>query len=150
MLAFFFSFSFFTHYIKILVCDQATTCSGNGDCNVNGTCSCLPGYDGYNCSSCVPNYFGEFCNVRMSFYLDFCFLLFSSYFVTYYWVDCDAPSTCHGQGVCNTTTGSCECQGNFVGKDCYMCMPPHYGPSCDICTLLSSSLFLFVFFNIVL
>lgn len=78
------------------------------------------------------------------------FLLFSSYFVTYYWVDCDAPSTCHGQGVCNTTTGSCECQGNFVGKDCYMCMPPHYGPSCDICTLLSSSLFLFVFFNIVL
>lgn len=39
-------------------CDDAITCAGNGNCNVNGLCECKLGFDvSTNCSSCAPSHF---------------------------------------------------------------------------------------------
>ncbi|EGG17670.1 putative cell surface glycoprotein [Cavenderia fasciculata] len=51
-----------------IYCLASETCSGNGNCQPDGTCKCLDGtgYYGDDCGSCQSGYFGGSCNMRFN------------------------------------------------------------------------------------
>ncbi|KAL0251551.1 hypothetical protein GEMRC1_000764 [Eukaryota sp. GEM-RC1] len=72
-------------------CDAETTCSGNGECDLDGICSCYEDpkkgfWTGGNCDKCHPSYTGSNCTT----------------------VICSPEVTCNGNGVCNDE-GQCDC-----------------------------------------
>lgn len=46
-------------------------------------------------------------------------------------VDCNATTTCHGHGSCNSTTGACVCSTGWSDATCNTCAQDYYGTSCQ-------------------
>lgn len=47
-------------------------------------------------------------------------------------VDCLASDTCHGNGVCDSLTGQCNCIEGFDNTtNCNTCTNDHYGDTCS-------------------
>lgn len=111
------------------LCDPTTTCSGNGVCNTDGTCSCNQGYAGSDCGQCDTNYY---------LYPDCIF--------------CMADSTCNGHGTCGNGLQTrrnrlasklglkifilrvCTCNTGYAGVFCNQCDTGYVGyPNCVPC-----------------
>lgn len=74
---------------------DATTCTGHGVAQSDGSCVCAPEFAGNgSCSACAANYY-DYPTCRF----------------------CDASTTCAGGGTCSTT-GTCECLAGFAGAGC--------------------------------
>jgi len=92
------------------LCDTVQTCHSHGDCNATQGCACHFGYKGDTCASCETDlqYYGP--NPVPGSNETVC---------TY----CDATTTCHDFGVCNTTDGACVCKEGHTAPDCLSCQP---------------------------
>lgn len=45
--------------------------------------------------------------------------------------DCSRLSNCNGNGICDSLTGTCQCQGDWVGEDCGTYIGPPIPPTCQ-------------------
>ncbi|KAL4138227.1 hypothetical protein PRIC2_001734 [Phytophthora ramorum] len=76
-------------------------CSRHGTCGSDNTCTCFPGYTGYDCN-------GRACPTRDP-WVDFA-------------TDKDSvrsvPQECSNRGRCNRGNGRCECDAGFAGVAC--------------------------------
>ncbi|KAL4166469.1 hypothetical protein KRP22_013727 [Phytophthora ramorum] len=76
-------------------------CSRHGTCGSDNTCTCFPGYTGYDCN-------GRACPTRDP-WVDFA-------------TDKDSvrsvPQECSNRGHCNRGNGRCECDAGFAGVAC--------------------------------
>ncbi|KAL0229610.1 hypothetical protein GEMRC1_013143 [Eukaryota sp. GEM-RC1] len=98
-------------------CEAETTCSGNGECDLDGICSCYEDpkrgfWTGGNCDKCHPSYTGHNCTT----------------------VICSPEVTCNGNGVCNDE-GQCDCfsdddRGFWSGDRCIFCISGYSGSEC--------------------
>src|SRR3989338_171448 len=94
------------------MCNDSTTCSGNGKCNATLDCECDSGWNGRFCNFCQKNRYGNNCNVY-----------------------CDSSITCSSHGYCNIE-GQCNCfndstSGYWSFADCGSCMNGYYGELCS-------------------
>lgn len=48
-------------------------------------------------------------------------------------LDCEASTTCHGHGACDSVNGLCACEPTFsASTNCSSCEPDHYNyPGCS-------------------
>ncbi|XP_071506024.1 uncharacterized protein [Diadema antillarum] len=48
--------------------------------------------------------------------------------------ECDGgiSTACNNHGVCSVSTGLCQCEPNWIGKDCSQCAPGWFGTDCSI------------------
>ncbi|KAL0250896.1 hypothetical protein GEMRC1_000110 [Eukaryota sp. GEM-RC1] len=109
-------------------CDAETTCSGNGECYLDGICSCYEDpkrgfWTGGNCDKCHPSYTGSNCTT----------------------VICSPEVTCNGNGVCNDE-GQCDCfsdddRGFWSGKRCIFCISGYSGSECKVADVQPESPF---------
>mmetsp|Transcript_1545 Transcript_1545/g.3304 ORF Transcript_1545/g.3304 Transcript_1545/m.3304 type:complete len:591 (+) Transcript_1545:547-2319(+) len=105
------------HDFDFFESEKCYHCSGNGACN-NGTCICNEGFYGSDCSTlacanscseageCIQMFPISQCNCRDIYGGDDCSVAFCLN-------NCNTP-----QGTCNTTTGLCTCESEFIGEDC--------------------------------
>lgn len=119
----FFIYKYFTD------CNPADTCNGHGKCNGSGLCECNPGFIG-NCHHCAENFYGPNCDVGMYFFLLSSFIYQC---INNFNKECEANTTCRGNGVCNHGTGECDCDPKDAGVSCSGCIEHLYGPSCIKC-----------------
>lgn len=102
----------------------ATSCSGNGSCQiVDGLvdCDCTAGYTGTYCDLCATG-----------FHLD---VVSGNCVTNEACVDTSVPSAdCNSNGTCNDTTGLviCECNAGWTGITCEVCASGYHfnGSSC--------------------
>lgn len=120
-------------------------CSNNGKCDtLYGNCTCNSGFTGPDCQPCADTYancdgyVNDGCcvpgNQYYSFTKDKCQKScgeggFKVGFESCY-VDKKIPKpnlcdgkTCSGRGVCEQTTGKCNCNGGYQGNDCEKSIP---------------------------
>jgi hypothetical protein len=138
---------------KACVC-RKQSCNLFGQCNANGTCECAGHWNGTGCSDCTcenggtcspkgvcvcpSNFGGDACEKCNGNYFDvskncstFC-LDHTTFNVTYNGSDTFyPPGMCHHRGLCNGTTGACDCPANAVGEHCEACEPFYFGESCN-------------------
>ncbi len=110
-----------------IVCTATDTCNNNGQCDENtGECKCNIGFEKPNCGHCQTGLYGANCSVGK---YKLCFNV-----TTNCWKkECNAQTTCNGNGTCNPTNGNCECSGGFDGATCSHCKENLYGPQCNTC-----------------
>ncbi len=93
------------------------SCSGHGDCEVQGhavTCACQTGYEGGACAECASGYQPA---------AGLCVLM----------TEC-LPTTCSGRGDCSDNPGggvSCACDPGYAGERCDECAPDYHDPQQD-------------------
>ena len=46
---------------------------------------------------------------------------------------------CNGHGVCDESTGLCECSAAWTGSDCSVCAPDYFGPECGSCACVNGA-----------
>ena len=46
---------------------------------------------------------------------------------------------CNGHGVCDESTGLCECSAAWTGSDCSTCAPDYFGPECGSCACVNGT-----------
>ena len=95
-------------------CDSCNYCDGNGVCSAKpadcGGKECGVDACGNSCGSCPV---GAFCNTVQG--------------------QCEysCPSDCLSHGVCDTSTGNCECDNGYAQPDCGSCLNGYHGyPNC--------------------
>ncbi|KAL0251370.1 hypothetical protein GEMRC1_000583 [Eukaryota sp. GEM-RC1] len=113
------SCSFVIESEVIYNCDPETTCSGNGECDLDGSCSCYEDpkngfWTGGYCDKCHPSYTGSNCTT----------------------VICSPEVTCNGNGVCNDDE-QCDCfsdddRGFWSGERCIFCISGYSGSECKV------------------
>ena len=101
---------YFCHAKEYGYCDRRT-----------GTCHCNSGYQGIDCSTCEPSHYraGSLCYPKR--------LCQSA-------GGLGITSDCSGAGICNYTTGLCECQSQRTGGDCSIPKCATFDPLCTECT----------------
>ncbi|KAI6650586.1 Laminin alpha-like [Oopsacas minuta] len=95
-------------------------CQGGAICDLNtGQCPCSTGMTGRQCDEC-----------------DVMFYQNSTAIGPFECLPCDCVSPGSVNGICNKTTGECECRDNVRGRTCDQCSPDHWGlgsTGCQIC-----------------
>lgn len=85
---------------------NGVTCSGNGRCLSDGSCSCNPGAGGDTCENECPQ--GTDADKEA--------------LAVYGLIDNVVGKECSGHGTCNAVTALCECDPEFFGPRCsYIC-----------------------------
>eukprot|EP00759_Apiculatamorpha_spiralis_P009173 PhF_6_TR15944/c0_g1_i2/m.24792 len=101
---------------------DGVVCAGHGACSSTGACECVEndasGYWGQRqnelpCSNCKAGYWGTKCTLQ-----------------------CPGGAcwACFGHGKCQDGlkgTGTCICDTNFQGPNCYNCVAGNWGPQCQ-------------------
>ncbi|XP_052264801.1 multiple epidermal growth factor-like domains protein 10 isoform X1 [Dreissena polymorpha] len=135
--------SFGLHCVNPCVCENNSTCN-----NVNGKCTCLPGYYGEYChkkcditsigvsgceQSCACQHGGICaagsgkCICTAGYMGEYCAEPCDQY---HYGTNCTAMCDCNN-GLCNAVDGTCKCQLGFTGTRCEVqCPPGRYGEGC--------------------
>jgi len=89
--------------------DCPDNCNGQGRCESDGTCTCIPGYTGDACESYCPNA----CSGHGECTMGAC-LCQSGYSGD----DCSSETCCSGHGDCSEPGSPCRCDEGWMGENC--------------------------------
>jgi len=102
----------------LITCPES--CNGQGRCEADGSCTCLPGYTGVSCKDYCPN--GCYGHGECTMGACVCQ-------TGYVGLDCSVQSCCSGHGDCSSP-GECVCEPGRMGDECQFemqCADPSCG-----------------------
>lgn len=100
-------------------------CANGAQCSAKGACICPPGFAGDSCDKCATDFYNTAANCT-TFCLDY-----TTVNITFVGNDTFYPDgMCHHNGLCNATTGACDCPPHALGAKCETCADGYFGLTC--------------------